>query len=59
MYCLQETVHFLHGVGYQYRLEVITVLQTATDTGGNGVHVFQYRTVFYAGYVIADGCFDK
>ena len=59
MHGLQEAVHLLHGVRYQYCLEVITVLQTTTDAGGNGIHILQHRTVFYAGYVIADRCLDE
>ena len=46
MYCFQETVHFLCGVRHQYRLEVIAIFQSVTDTGGNGIYVLENRGVF-------------
>ena len=45
MYHLQETRHLLHGIGHQHSLEVVTELQTVTDTGGNGIDVLQYAGV--------------
>lgn len=59
MYCIQEAVHFLNRIGYQYCLEVIAVFQSAADAGGNGVYIFKHRTVFDAGYVVADGSLDE
>ena len=59
MYRIQETVHFLNGVGDQYSLEVVAIFQTATDTGSDGIYVFEYRTVFDTRYVITDRCFDE
>ena len=39
----EEAMHLLYGVRHEYRLEVVTILQTTTDTCCNGIHVFQYR----------------
>ena len=59
MHRVQETIHFLNGVRNQYSLEVVAIFQSATDTGSNGIHVFEHRTVFDTRYVITDRCFDK
>ena len=59
MHRVQETVHLVNGVRDQYSLEVIAIFQSATDTGSNGIHVFEYRTVFDTRYVITDRCFDE
>ena len=59
MYRIQKAVHFLNRIGYQYCLEVIAVFQSAADAGGNGVYIFKHRTVFDAGYVVADGSLDE
>lgn len=59
MHRIQETVHFLNGVGDQYSLEVVAIFQTATDTGSDGIYVFEYRTIFDTRYVITDRCFDE
>ena len=59
MHRVQETIHFLNGVRNQYSLEVVAIFQSATDTGSNGIHVFEHRTVFDTRHVITDRCFDK
>ena len=37
----EETVHLKRGIRHQYGLEVVTVFQTRTDTGGNGIDILQ------------------
>ena len=37
---VQQTVHLLNGVRYEYCLEIVTVLQTVADTCSNGIDVF-------------------
>ena len=37
----EEAVHLLYGVGHEYRLEVVAILQTAADTGCNGIYILQ------------------
>ena len=59
MYGIKKTSHFLYCVRDEYRLEVIAIFQATANTGGNGIYVFQNRTVFNAYYIIADGSFDK
>ena len=44
----QEAVHFLNGIRHEDRLEVVTILQSATDTCCDGVYVLQNRRVFDA-----------
>ena len=39
--CREETVHLLHGIGHEHSLEVITVLQSATDTCCDGIDILQ------------------
>lgn len=45
MYRIQETVHLLDSVGNQYGLKVVAVFQSAANTGGDSIYVFEYRTV--------------
>ena len=45
---VEETVHFLHGVRHEHRLEVVTILQTRTDTGRYGINILQDGSIFYA-----------
>lgn len=59
MYGLQEAVHLLDGVGHEYRLEIVAILQTAANPCGNGIYVFEHGTVFDAGHVVADGSLDE
>ena len=59
VYRIQETVHLLDSVGNQYSLEVIAVFQSAANTGGDGIHVFEYRTIFDTRYVVTNRGLDK
>ena len=59
MYGIKKTSHFLYCIGDEYRLKVIAIFQATANAGGNGIYVFQNRTVFNAYYIIADGSFDK
>ena len=31
----------MYGVGHKYRLEVVAILQSAADTGCNGINILQ------------------
>ena len=46
MHCIQQAVHFLNGVRDEHSLEVVTILQTITNTGCNRIDILQYRSIF-------------
>ncbi|MPN49243.1 hypothetical protein SDC9_196858 [bioreactor metagenome] len=37
---IQEARHLTGAVAHQYRLKIITIQQTLTDAGGNGINIF-------------------
>ena len=55
----EEAVHLLHGVRHEHRLEVVAILQSSTDTGSNGVNVFEHGRVLDADYVARGLGLDK
>ena len=55
----EKAPHFLNSVGYQYRLEIIAIFQTTTDTSGNSVDILQHGGVFDANYILTGFGFNK
>ena len=55
----EEAVHLLHGVRHEHRLEVVAILQSSTDTGSNGVNVFEHGRVLDADHVARGLGLDK
>ena len=45
-------------MGNQYGLEVVSIFQTAADSGCNGIYILQYGSIFNAGYVRIDRSLD-
>ena len=45
---LQETGHFLHGIGHEDGLEIVAELQSVADARSDGVDVFQHRRILDA-----------
>ena len=46
-----RTGSFPNRIGNQYGLEVVSIFQTAADSGCNGIYILQHRSIFNAGYV--------
>ena len=47
----KEAVHLLDGIGHENRLEVVAILQTATDTSCDGIDILQNRRILDAHHI--------
>ena len=58
MHGVEQAVHFQNGVRYEYRLEIVAILQAVADTGCDGINVLQYRCIFYTHDIRIHRCLD-
>ena len=51
----EETLHLLHGIGDEHTQEVVAIAQSQTDSGSDGIDIFQHGSIFYSYHILRRG----